>query len=531
MINSWSRRSFLKFMGASTATLTAASNISCTSLGKTHKKIVGLPLKTQSDELSLVEGLNSKILIKEGDSIGKNMTYGTNNDYTNLFTFPDGRHGLWVNHEDLNPYLLHGRKNLSKITKKELAHERKQLGGSFFEVKKDEAGDWSVVKDSKLNFVVNGSTKIKMSEKIMGSSTALGTFANCSGGYTPWGTILTCEENFDKFYGQVNFDNNGKRSIKTTKRDRGWKTLDPRPPEHYGWVVEIDPVKKTAEKIVPLGRFSHECATVRLSKEGLPVVYSGDDTNNECLYKFVSDKKNSLKSGTLYVANLEKCKWLSLDYESNPKLKKKFKSQTEVYVRAREAARVVGASLLDRPEDIEIDPISQSVFVSLTNNTTRGNFHGSILKITENNASDLEFKHEVFRAGGTKSGFSCPDNMAFDKNGNLWITSDISGYAIGNPVYKSFGNNGLFLIPRTGPNAGDVIKVASAPNDAELTGPFFSPDEKTLFLSVQHPGEMTKDLKNYTSNWPLGGDNKPLSSVVCLSGEFLNSFTSQDGLI
>ncbi len=532
MKNSWSRRSFLKFIGASSATLSTASvGISCSSLSKNSGSIKGLPLNTASDDVSLVKGLKYKLLIKEGDSIGKGINFGTNNDYTNLYKFSDGRFGLWVNHEDMNPLLAHGRKDMSKITTSQMNYERDQLGGSFFEVKENESGDWFVVKDSKLNFVLNGNSKIKMSDKVLGSATALGTFANCSGGYTPWGTILTCEENYDKFYGEAIYDKKGRRSIKTTKRDRGWKNLDPRPPEHYGWVVEVNPVTKTAEKIINLGRFAHECATVTLSKEGYPVVYSGDDSKNECLYKFVSNKKGSLKSGTLYVANLEQNKWLSLDYQSNPKLKRKFKSQTDVYIRAREAARIVGASLLDRPEDIEIDPITQSVFVSLTNNSSKNNYHGSILKITENNPSDLSFKHETFKAGGLQNGFSCPDNMAFDKNGNLWLTSDISGYAIGSSTYKGFGNNGLFLIPRTGPSAGDVIKVASSPNDAEFTGPFFSPDEKTLFLSVQHPGEMTKELGKYTSNWPLGGNEKPLSSVICISGDFLEQFTKQDELV
>lgn len=521
----WSRRNFLKFVGASTA---LSSIPACKTLSKKEEipEFEGLNLKSSGDDVILAKGLDYKILIKEGERIGSRLKFGTNNDYLNFYTFPDGRTGLWANHESLSPLLLHGRNKFFKMTKSLLKNERANVGGSFVEVKRDEKGEWKTLKKSDLNFRLSGLSKVPLSRPVRGASMALGSLANCSGGYTPWGTILTCEENYAHFYGEAKYSEDGKRSVEDDKRDFGWRAIDPQPPENYGWVVEVDPRTKSFEKLISLGRFSHECATVATTKDGTPVVYSGDDKNDECLYKFVSSSKGSLHDGTLYVANIKKGKWLPLDVEKDFRLKAAFKNQTELLVRTREAAKIVGGTPLARPEDIEVDPISGAVFVSLTNNKKKDNFHGSILKISEYNKKDLSFRSKTFKAGGTKNGFTCPDNMAFDKNGNLWITNDISGQRIGKDMYKEFGNNGLFVIPRRGPQAGEVVKVASAPNDAEFTGPFFSPDEKTLFLSVQHPGEQTKELGKYTSLWPRKSKRlKPLSAVITITGPLLDQLT------
>jgi secreted PhoX family phosphatase len=522
----WSRRNFLKFMGASSA-LTSVSGCSSLLKKETVAPVVGIDLSSGTDDVILAEGLEYKVLIKEGDKIGSKIRFGTNNDYLNLYTFADGRTALWANHESLSPILLHGRNKFFKMTKALLRNERKQVGGSFVEVEKQNDGSWKALKNSNLNFRLSGLSKVPLSRPIDGTTTALGSLANCSGGYTPWGTILTCEENYDHFYGEVDFAGGSRKIISNDNFNLGWEEIDPRPPEHYGWVVEVSPKTKSFEKLISLGRFAHECATVAVAKDGTPVVYSGDDSNDECLYKFISSEKDSLKNGTLYVADLKKRKWLPLDVDQDFRLKAAFKNQTELLVRTREAARIVGGTPLARPEDIEVDPISGDVFVTLTNNKPKGNFHGEILKISERNKKSLSFRHKTFKAGGLENGFSCPDNMAFDTNGNLWLTSDISGGSIGKEPYKNFGHNGLFVIPRRGPQAGEVIKVASAPVDAELTGPFFSPDQKTLFLSVQHPGEKTKELGKYTSLWPRKNKKlKPLSAVITISGPLLDKITS-----
>jgi secreted PhoX family phosphatase len=194
-------------------------------------------------------------------------------------------------------------------------------------------------------------------------------------------------------------------------------------------------------------------------------------------------------------------------------------------IRAREAAKLLGATELNRPEDIEIDPITGNILVSLTNNKDKKDFHGSILKIEETKGAfdALTFKASTYLAGGEENGFSCPDNLAFDMAGNLWMTSDMSGGSMNrkDKPYMPFKNNSLFVIPRHGKDAGKVIRVASAPRDAELTGPWFSPDGKTLFLSVQHPGEQTKDLKNPTSKWPFDKDNIPKPAVVAITGDLI----------
>ena len=194
-------------------------------------------------------------------------------------------------------------------------------------------------------------------------------------------------------------------------------------------------------------------------------------------------------------------------------------------IRLREASKLVGGTRLDRPEDIEIDPHTGAVLISLSNNKPKGNLHGSILKLEEAQGQydSLTFKPSNFLAGGEATGFSCPDNMAFDTAGNLWFTSDMSGSSMKKPAYAAFKNNGLYVIPRRGPQSGQVLQVASAPNDAEFTGPCFSPDGKTLFLSVQHPGETSPSVKELTSRWPGGGNTIPRPAVVTISGSGLEN--------
>ena len=119
--------------------------------------------------------------------------------------------------------------------------------------------------------------------------------------------------------------------------------------------------------------------------------------------------------------------------------------------------------------------------------------------------------------------FSSPDNMAFDPKGNLWFTTDVSGSSLGIGEYAFFNANRLFVIPRSGKNQGQLICVASAPVAAEFTGPFFHPNGKTLFLSVQHPGETSSSLDNLTSHWPQGRNSIPKSSVISISGKSLDA--------
>ncbi len=520
-----SRRQFLEFLGKGTLTVAASGILleACqpTSSSKVNEESVALT-PTFDDKLDLLNTLDFEVLIKWKDQISPKDYFGFNNDYLAFIPLDKKSHEgiLWANHEYIHQLFVSEYDGSSERTKAQVDQERYAVGGSLLHIRQKENVSWEVVHDSGYNRRITGTTKIPFNwhEEIKGSSFAIGTLGNCAGGVTPWGTILTCEENYDGFYGERAED--GKAIIPS---GYGWEKFYPNPPEHYGWVVEVDPLTGTCQKHIALGRCAHECATVKELPDGRVVVYTGDDKNDECLYKFISSKPQSLLDGTLYVANLEQGRWESLDLNERPELQKHFSSQTEVLIQLRKASKLVGGTKLDRPEDIEIDPISGAVFITLTNNKPKGNYFGSILKVEEQDGQydALSFTSDTFLAGGEETGFACPDNIAFDKAGNLWFASDISGRSIGNSTYQPFGNNGLFVVPRSGDHAGEVLQIGSAPKDAELTGLCFSPDGKTLFLSVQHPGELTTDLRKPTSNWPEGGSSKPKPSVVTIQGDFL----------
>lgn len=527
----YGRREFLQFMGRSTvglAGLSLASGVLSACTGPQLAPGVKLPFKplrpSDKDDLVLAEGLSYHRFLSWGDTLNaKGDQFGTNCDYLAFIPLDprDPTDGLlWVNHESLLPLFVSGWDGSTKRTKEQVIKEQKSVGGSIVRIRLNGEQKWELVANDPYNRRIDARTPIPLvaPRHIAGSKVAVGTMANCAGGITPWKTILTCEENYDDFYGEVSFDEKGRRK-KTGESFFKWDEIYNYPPEHYGWVVEVDPFKGKAKKLTALGRMAHECATVVQLPDNRVVVYTGDDAENECLYKFISKKPNSLETGELFVADTVNGKWISLDIKKQPELRKKFKDQTEVLIRCREAAHMMGGTLLDRPEDIEIDPSTGHVLVTLTNNKPKGNFFGQIMKIVEkdNNFESMEFTASTFLAGGEKSGFACPDNLAFDRNGNLWMTSDISGKDMNKDKYKKFKNNGLFFIPMSGPNAGEVFQVASAPTDAEFTGPFFSPDGRTLFLSIQHPGERSKSLTELTSTWPLGGKEIPRSSVIAIS--------------
>ena len=509
----YNRREFLKFIGAGSVAASNATLLtflsSCTT---TTENIKGLS-PSSDDELKLISGLSYDLLFAWGDPINKNETFGFNNDYIAFHKLNENEAILWVNHEYVIPKFLGGEER----TKSNVDRERKEVGGSLVKISKA-SGSWKLVKGDVLNRRIDATTKIPFANnaKVMGQSVAEGTLANCAGGYTPWGTFLTCEENYDHYYGE-------RVDGKLKNGKLLWNKHYQNPPEHYGWVVEIDPLTGDAKKLTGLGRCAHECATPIATKKGQVAVYTGDDKKFEHLYRFISKESDSLDEGTLYVASLEKGQWLSMDYAKSEILKKNFKDQMDVLVHARKAAKLLGATPLDRPEDIEVHPKTGEVYVTLTNNDERGNFHGSILKISPENGDHgaLNFKSSTYLVGGKDTGISSPDNIAFDKNGNLWIATDRSGKKIEKGPYKGFGNNGLFVIPASGQQAGQIIQVASAPVDAELTGICFDEKNENLFLAVQHPGETSKDMKNLTSKWPHG--NIPKSAVVAIKGPFLDT--------
>jgi len=515
-MQNYSRRDFVKFLGyVSSGLVTSSWLASCANVANQKlSSLTGLKPSLE-DNVKLIDSLSWKRIISWKDSLSEKDKFGYNNDYINYLELSHDELLLWVNNEYINPLFVSGEKR----TKENIDKEIYNVGGSIIHLKMKE-GHWSFLKNSKYNRRVSGFQEIPFSNSqiIKGRKSAMGTLGNCAGGKTPWGTILTCEENYDYCYGERKF---GQREVKASYHS--WEKFYKNPPEHYGWVVEVDLRTGKSIKRVEMGRFAHESATV-IQKDGVLVVYSGDDKAGEHLYKFVSASQNNLEHGTLYVADLTQKKWLPLDVEQDSRLKSKFKTQLNVLMYTREAAKLVGATPLDRPEDIKINPITGDVFIALTNNKKAENYHGTILKVSEHfgEYDSLIFDYEDFLIGGKDAGFSSPDNLAFDKVGNLFFATDISGRSIGKKQYSSFGNNGLFFVPAHGHDAGKVIQIGSAPVDAEFTGLCFDPSGKRMFLSVQHPGEQSKGLDRLTSTWPHLADKLPRPSVIEISGSFFS---------
>lgn len=538
------RREFLEFLGHGLlASGVLAALPACRSLtpsgSAASTAFSSLPVY-RGDEFKTVDGLKYQMLASWGDVINsKKELFGSHADYISYFPFDEKNplEGyLWVNHEYFDPQFSSGFQRNQKIEAKTLAQvqvERKEVGGSLLHVRKNSATQkWEIVQNDKINRRYDATTPIPFSSgvDVLGKE-AMGTLGNCCGGLTPWGSFLSCEENFQNFYGSVSFDDQGQRTVTKSKSIMAWDRQDAKPPEHYGWVCEIEPKSGSIKKHPSLGRFAHEGATVVQTSDGRAVVYMGDDAADEHFYKFVAAETGSLVKGTLYVAVMTgdvhqdrkgKGSWVPLDVQ-NPLLKGKFKSQTELLIRTREAAKIVQAAGLDRPEDCKVDPKTKYVYLCCTNSSKYKRYHGYILKFMEsgNDHAALSFDWEVFMKGSEETSFSSPDNLSFDSKGNLWVMSDMPDDDSKN--YQSMGNNSLFYIPMSGNNQGKVYRVASAPRDAELTGLWFAPDQETAFLSVQHPGSTSKSPKpiDLTSNWPRGGSEIPRSSVIVLEGPLL----------
>lgn len=550
---SFSRRQFLEFLGSLSVSATGLTAMapflgSCTSaLTKADDNLWEKQFikPTDTDEVVLPPGIEKRILVKWKDNISPTgLKFGTHNDFC-AFIAKDPSNPtdgiLMINHEAVHPLFVSGfhEKSLISKTKEQVEAEQESVGVSLIRFYQ-QGNQWNLDFQSPMNQRITAKTEIPFVTQfpIAGSWTAKGTLANCAGGVTPWGTFLTCEENYDQFYGEWDYspkpgDKAPRRHPKQTyiSKDLSWSLYDSNPPTHYGWVVEIDPWSGKAKKQTALGRFSHEGATCTRAKSGKTVVYMGDDAANQFLYKFISDDPNSLAKGTLYVAQLESGRWLPITMQSHPEFQMRFKHETDLLMRVREAAKILGATPLARPEDIKLNPRNGDVIVALTNNPTNLDDHGQLLRLQETDADPgaMTFKYAKWISGGPSSGLSCPDNLIFDKSGNLWCTNDISDEKINSGVYQNFKNNGLFFIPMHGPKAGEVFQVVSAPTEAEFTGPMFTPDGETLLLCVQHPGEQTKDLNNPTSQWPDGKGSIPKSAVISLSGPTLSKLVNYKG--
>ncbi len=512
---------------------------------------------------------------KDGDLSAKNQSeqFGYNNDFLGYHPLPFGsknsNHGLLsANHEYVNPELMFQGWNKKLTTQEQVEIMKASVGMAVVEVKQDEGGSWRPVRNSRHNarytaesiFEVTGPARghdwMKTSYSPDGTKVR-GTFSNCSAGKTPWGTVLSGEENFQDNFANGSFitDPEAKKAaarygLMEGASEYGWEHGDPRfdiskepnEPNHFGWVVEIDPYDPdwTPKKRTALGRFRHEAATTYVSPKGRVVMYSGCDSRFEYVYKFVSarsfNKKDRLANrdlmdeGVLYAARYNADGtgvWLPLVQGQGPLTAENgFRSQGDVVIKARMAADLLGATKMDRPEDIEVNPVNKKVYVVCTNNVDRAkdgkpstdtsnprkeNKHGHIIEMVEegNDHASTSFKWELFLVCGDPNdpstyfaGFdksqvapiSCPDNIAFDLEGNLWIATD------GQPKTLAI-HDGVYAVAVEGPERGKVKQFMSSVKGAEVCGPEFTPDNKTLFLAIQHPGEGSTFEKPSTS-WP-----------------------------
>jgi uncharacterized protein len=558
-----SRRSFIKGMSvlgagaAAGATLPAgvaqAAAGLATGAGTTARKSDDVapfkPIDAGSlDDIVLPEGYTYQVIVKRGDVFTKDgKTFGDNADWTGWYAIDALTGGnsteeglLVVNCEYLNPLFVSGYTGSDPKTVEQINKEKEAVGFAVLHVKKTGAGKWELVKDSDYNKRFDGMTEIMftgVAAEAMSMKTVIGTMGNCSGGQTPWHTALSCEENYQSYYGE---DSVGVRATAITDTYR-WSedAATAQKPEYYGWVVELDPFSGIAKKRTAMGRFRHENVAIGLAKSGQVVAYMGDDARDEVVYKFVSEAKydaanrdanlDILEKGTLYAANFGTGKWIPVVWEGNeerlgdPKNVGGYtlKNQADVLTYCNHAARALGATRTDRPEDIEIHPTTGEVYIAFTNNSNHGNFHGQITRVkeTEGDFGSLTFDWDIFSVGGPQSGYSSPDNMIFDTKGNLWVVTDVSSSSLNKGIYKFQGNNAVFMLPTAGDHAGKAYRFANGPVEAEMTGPTWIGND-TLVLAVQHPGEESASLDAMTSHWPAGGTDQPRAGVVFIYGPF-----------
>jgi uncharacterized protein len=533
---------------------------------------------SSADTLEVANGFRADVLISWGDIFRdgnrRALRYGFNNDFLAYFPLRGSREGLlFVNHEYPDPFFLHGYKpNGSPKNAAQVQEEQDSVGNSILHVKRRGNGRWKVVSPSVYNRRIYGDRPdLMFTGPLRGAAgignSAHGSVGNCSGGITPWGTALSCEENYDGY---------GTNVTAGTEFFYGWHQFGGQPEDaeyefntfkKYGWVCEHDPYdpQYVGRKHTALGRFRHENTAFRHEPGKKFVLYMGDDKANEGVYKFVSDRslrssrhrgdnRMILEEGTLYIARWEpegrrrfvsgQLVTASEGTGSWERVPVEMLDDTATKLRAEIGdAKYNEHYATNRPEDVEVAE-DGSVFIALTNNSSVGDSHGSVRRLREdrNDPEATRFTWRDYAAGGPTGstepgteGFSAPDNLVFDKAGNLWVVTDISTLSLNQPnnAYTYHKNNAMFMIPTSGRNKGVAFRFANGPVECELTGPYFTPDEETLFVNVQHPGETTGiratspgifgQETTYTSWWPEGnktaGDNPstPMPSTVAIT--------------
>ena len=406
----------------------------------------------------------------------------------------------------------------------------------------------------------------------------LGTLNNCASSQTPWGTYLSGEENWANYF--VPSDQPSAHETRWGIRKTSWyrwnehdprfdTVRNPNEPNRFGWVVEVDPMDPTSTPVkrTALGRAAHEGAWVGVTKSGQAVVYSGEDARFEYIYKFVSRDKIApagngrtaaqanatlLDHGTLYVARFDadnRGRWLPLLHGQGPLTATAgFADQGAVLIKARQASDALGATKMDRPEWLAIDERSGWVCCTLTNNNRRGaagepavdaanpranNTMGHIIRWKDDGDFDgtaFSWNHLLLAGDPTNEraeakgnivgdAFSSPDTIAFDPAGRLWIGTDMSTSAIGKGDMARLGNNQLLACDWA---SGEVRRFLVGPVGCELTGATWTPDGRTLFVNIQHPGETPSEKSDPMqprrfSNWPdFNPSGRPRSATLAI---------------
>ncbi|WP_151773548.1 PhoX family protein [Streptomyces abyssomicinicus] len=568
-----------------------------------------------ADQVTVPAGYGQNVVIRWGEPIlrgapefdPENQTaaaqagqFGYNNDFLALLPLKGEPHRqiLVANHEYTDEILMFRDYDAANPTRDQVEIAWAAHGLSAVVVEEDRrTGALRPVRRHRLNRRVTATTEFRLTGPAAGSdllktsadptgTRVLGTLNNCAGGTTPWGTTLHGEENFNQYFANSSRTTDSRYGIGTGATERKWERFDkrfdvaqePNEVHRFGWVVEFDPSDphSTPRKRTALGRFKHEAATVSLTADGRPVIYSGDDERFDYVYKFVGSKRmargNSraarehnltlLDEGTLYVARFKGDspvaefdgtgklpsdgefdgggEWIPLATATADGAVSHVPGMTaeEVFVFTRLAGDKRQATKMDRPEDVEPNPRTGKVYVALTNNTDRGktnkpgadeanprnlNKHGQVLELTEkrDRPDALEFAWKLFLVAGDPSdpatyfaGFpkekvspiSCPDNVAFDPHGNLWISTD--GNALGN-------HDGLFGVAVTGDRRGELKQFLTVPKGAETCGPLVQ--DRRVLVAVQHPGEVDgADVANPASQWPDGPGTYVRPAVVAV---------------
>lgn len=486
--------------------------------------------------------------------------FGENTDGMETFEH-DGHVLLAINSEYVNPEInLPAASEGVPQTADEVTLLKNMQGVTVMEIA-DAGNGWQVVLDSPYNRRITHETQMTMDGPAAGSDlvktnadpeglSPKGTMNNCGSGKTLWGTYLTCEENFNGYFGAtgsfeetdglVRYGIGGEGRYAYEKFDPRYDlSQEPNEPNRHGWVTEIDPAdpESTPVKHTALGRFKHENAEMVQAADGRIVVYMGDDERGEFMYRYVSNgtwaegqpTDGLLSDGTLYVARFNDDmtgEWLALTPETTGM------SIEEVLVFARLAGSAVGATTMDRPEWIAAHPHRVEAYCALTNNSKRGgdgmpvnaanpretNEYGQIIRwrpADEDHGADsfawdlyvMAGNPEVYDNiyGGSENVtagnlFNSPDGMAFSSDGMLWIQTDGDDSNEGD--FAGMGNNQMLI---GNPDTGEIARFLTAPNGAEVTGLTWSPDRKVAFVGIQHPG----------GSWP-DGTGKPRSSVIAV---------------